>query len=118
MPSEVWRGFRHGEEVSKTVIAAVPGPWKRLTVGFAALFALAAGVAGWSLLRPVEKPVSRYSIALPVTERGDGFGSNVAISPDGAQIVYVGDGEQELQLWLFADATSSRPRLSWALREP
>ena len=94
-------GFRHGEEEAEAVTAVVVGPWNRLTVigwGVAAIFALGFG---WSLMRPsAPKPVSRYSFGLPVTQRGDGLGSNVAVSPDGARIVYQGLGEGAPQLWL------------------
>ena len=95
-------GFRHGTADGTGVLAGV-GPWNRLTVAFAAVAALLVLVLGWavqSLLRPMEKPVSRYSIELPVTQRADGLGSSVAVSPDGTQMVYVGPGEQGIQLWL------------------
>ena len=96
-------GFRDGTADGTGILAGV-GPWKRLTVAFAAVAALLAGTLGWSLLRPSvpepPRPVSRYSIALPVTQRADGAGSSVAVSPDGTQMVYVGQGEQGRQLWL------------------
>ena len=93
-------GFRHGTGDGTGVPAGV-GPWKRLTVAFAAVAALLAGTLAWSLLRPMERPVSRYSIELPVTQRESGVGSSVAVSPDGTQMVYVGPGEQGgRQLWL------------------
>ncbi len=93
-------GSRHGTADGTGGLASV-GPWKRLSVALAAVAALLAlGWAVQSVLRPMERPVSRYSIALPVTQRADGFGSNIAVSPDGTQMVYVGQGEQGLQLWL------------------
>ena len=92
-------GFRHGTADGTGVPAGV-GPWNRLTVAFAAVAAVLAGTLAWSLLRPMERPVSRYSIELPVTQRSDGLGSSVAVSPDGTQMVYVGPGEQGRQLWL------------------
>ena len=95
-------GFRHGT-VDGTGVLAGAGPWNRLTVAFAAVAAVLTGTLAWSLLRlsaPEARPVSRYSIELPVTQQGDGFGSNVAVSPDGTQMVYMGPGEQGGQLWL------------------
>ncbi len=92
-------GFRHGTADGTGVLAGV-GRWNRLSVALAALAALLAGTLGWSLLRPMERPVSRYSIALPVTQRANVPGSSVAVSPDGTQMVYVGQGEQGQQLWL------------------
>ena len=94
-------GFRHGEEAEAAVGVAVPGPWNRLSVAMTATTVLFALTLGWSLLRPTApKPVSRYSVALPVTQRTDGMGANVVISSDGEQIVYAGQGEQDRQLWL------------------
>ena len=92
-------GFRHGT-VDGTGVPAGVGPWNRLSVAFAAVAAVLTGTLAWSLLRPSApeaRPVSRYSIELPVTQRG----SSVAVSPDGTQMVYVGPGEQGgRQLWL------------------
>ena len=96
-------GFRHGT-VDRTGVPADVGRWNRLTVALAAVAAILTGALAWSLLRPSApeaRPVSRYSIELPLTQRGDGLGSSVAVSPDGTQMVYVGSGEQGgLQLWL------------------
>ncbi len=96
-------GFRHGTADGTGVPAGV-GRWKRLAVAFAAVAAVLTGTLAWSLLRPSApeaRPVSRYSIELPVTQRANGRGSSVAVSPDGTQMVYVGPGEQSgIQLWL------------------
>ncbi len=95
-------GSRHGTADGTGVPAGVGG-WNRLSVALAAVAAVLAGTLALALLRPSApeaRPVSRYSIELPVTQRGDGFGSNVAVSPDGTRMVYVGPGEQGRQLWL------------------
>ena len=96
-------GFRHGTADGTGGLAGV-GPWNRLSVALAAVAAVLTGTLAWSLLRPSApevRPVSRYSIELPVTQRAEGFGSNVAVSPDGTQMVYAaGQGEQDRQLWL------------------
>ena len=93
------QSFRHGEDEAGSVRVFAGGAWNRLSVTLAAVAALLAGSLGWALLRPVERPVSRYSFELPVTQGDDDFGSNIAISPDGTQIVYVGVGDQGRQLW-------------------
>jgi serine/threonine-protein kinase len=49
----------------------------------------------------VPKPVSRYSVAIPEEEAlFTGFGTRVAVSPDGSRLVYVGAGEQTSRLLL------------------
>ena len=96
-------GFRHGTADGTEVRAGV-ARWNRLSVALAAVAAVLTGTLAWSLLRPSgpeARPVSRYSIELPVIQRADGLGSSVAVSPDGTQMVYVGPGEQGgRQLWL------------------
>ena len=97
-------GFRHRESATEAVGVVASGPWNRVSVVGWSVAVLATLTLGWSLLRPAApeppRPVSRYSRGLPVTQRGDGFGSSLAVSPDGAQIVYVAQGEQGPQLWL------------------
>ena len=94
-------GFRHGGEVGVGTVAA-PGPWRGLTLLFASLFLLAAGVASWSHLRPEPPvPVARFNITPP----GESAflpglpGVVLALSPDGQRIVYVGAGPRSPQLW-------------------
>ncbi len=54
-------GFRHGEVDEAAVVAGV-GPWKRLTIAFAALAAVLTLTLGWSLLRPEPPaPLARFS---------------------------------------------------------
>ncbi len=54
----------------------------------------------WGWLRPIPKPVSRYSIALPEEEALAEGASRIAVSPDGSplRLVYVGEGEQGSRL--------------------
>ncbi len=97
-------GYRHGELAGAG--ASVDGDrWKRIAMGFAAATVVFGGVSAYALLRPeAPAPVSRYSIALPESEALDrGFGSDIAISPDGSRFVYVGVDDDEgdrPQLWL------------------
>ncbi len=53
----------------------------------------------WGWLRPIPKPVSRYSVALPEGEAlFTGNASRIAVSPDGSRLVYLGEGEQDSRL--------------------
>jgi len=96
-------GFRYGPEGAGT--NAVGGRWKTLALAATASAVVLALVAVWTLTHEGETAVvSRYAVGLP-----DGhdpaaiFGSNVALSPDGSEMVYVGpaaDGKGPSQLWL------------------
>ncbi|MEO6436731.1 MAG: protein kinase [Tepidisphaeraceae bacterium] len=75
---------------------------KRALLAGAAATAFAA-VALVGLLRPPPPlPVIRYSMGIPPGQamRQGVLGVNIAISPDGRRIVYVGPGETGDQLWL------------------
>ena len=78
------------------------GLWRQIAVTFAALFILAAGVAGWSFLRPAPpKPVTRVSVQFPEDQSIDPTFPNLDLSPDGSLLVYLGgDGAGPPQLWL------------------
>ena len=53
--------FRYGEAAPG--VGAAAGLWNRLTMAFAALFALATVTATWSILRPdPPRPVTRVSV--------------------------------------------------------
>ena len=62
-----------------------------------------AALAAWGWLRPAPpRPVIRYSMGLPSTQamRQGIVGVNLAISPDGRRIVYLGPGEGGDELWV------------------
>ncbi|MDH3270282.1 MAG: protein kinase [Gemmatimonadota bacterium] len=96
-------GFRHGA-VEGAVVPA--GPWKGIAIAASVVALLFAGVAGWAASSGGEElPVTRYAVQLP--EGHDptlAYGANVAASPDGESIVYVGPstegGVGRSQLWL------------------
>ena len=84
--------------------APVPGPWKRLTMSFAALFVVSTLGFGWALLRPAPpRPVTRVSVRFPADQifrttgaRGGGFD----LSSDGSLLIYNGIGDEgQPQLW-------------------
>ena len=64
---------------------------------------LLAALAAWGWLRPAPaEPVVRFSMGLPPGQamRQGVLGVNLAISPDGKRMVYVGPGDGADQLWL------------------
>ncbi len=76
---------------------------RRLVGGLAAVALVSTAMAAWALLRPSPpRPVIRYSMGLPPGQamRQGVLGINIAISPDGSRIVYLGPGEGGDQLWL------------------
>jgi serine/threonine-protein kinase len=85
---------------TQAAVAGVPvrGMWNRLSAGLAVGMGLFLLTTVWGWLRPqpeVPMPVSRYSVAIPEEEAlFTGFGSRVAVSPDGSRVVYMGEGEQ------------------------
>ena len=93
-----------------TVTTAIPGGAfatsgrSRTLVGVLALAAaLLAALAAWGWLRPPPpRPVLRFSMGLPPDQamRQGILGVNLAISPDGRRIVYVGPGTGGDQLWV------------------
>ena len=78
--------------------ATMPGPWNRLTIAFAALFAVAFG---WLLLRPeLPQPVTRQVLS---TEGWAGlgfpFGQYTALAPDGSSMILpVGSSASDVQM--------------------
>jgi Tol biopolymer transport system component len=98
-----------GRGAARTVGVAKAAPtgdgarWRRVALaigGFAGIATIAAA-AGW-LRSPPEPPVIRYSLAFPADQgmqQGD-LGVNLAISPDGRRIVYLGPGDQGPRLWV------------------
>ena len=77
------------EPVAARAPAALPGPWNRLTMAFAVLFALALG---WSLFRPAPPElVTRFVLTPPpgVNVAGGPTGiQGFAVSPDGRTVVF------------------------------
>ena len=91
--------FRHGVEV-EAGSGAGRGLWNPLSIGTTGVAALAIMFGAWALTRPeTTGQVSRFEVILP-----DGLEPNVAgavgiaVSPDGSEIVFVGDSEGS-RLW-------------------
>ncbi len=96
-------GFRYG--VAGVDAGSVGGRWKRLALAATGSAVVLALLAGWALTHQAGSVVvSRYAVGLPEGHDPDGiFGSNLALSPDGSAMVYVGpaaDGKGPSQLWL------------------
>ena len=89
------RGFRYGAEEGAAFAgptSAVPhGPSNRLTIaGWSAAAVLALGLA-WSVAdspSPQPRPVTRFEVALPGDRDGNPVSLDLALSPDGSQILY------------------------------
>jgi Tol biopolymer transport system component len=95
-------GFRHGDVGSEETDDA---RWKRVAIGAIAAAAAFAGLAVWGTMAgPTELPITRYAVSLPEGhDPARPYGSNVAISPDGSTVVYVGPAENApvgTQLWM------------------
>jgi Tol biopolymer transport system component len=97
--------FRHGAESVVAGAGSSPGR-RRAALAATALVGALVGAAALALLTPeAPAPVSRYAVGLPEGHNpGRDFGSNLAISPDGSRIVYVGPsaegGRGGQQLWI------------------
>jgi len=86
---------------------AAPSPTKRR---WSAVPLAALGIAGvatiaalWGWLRPAPTPlVNRFSLLFRPAEglRPSATAGNIAISPDGTKLVYIGPGEGGTRLWL------------------
>ena len=90
--------YRHGEMAA---VAAGSGatPWRSAAAVFASLFLVAAGVAGWSMLRsePPE-PVLRFSLKTVENQLPSEW---LGISPDGsAMVASYRDVDGNWRLWL------------------
>ncbi len=74
-----------------------------LAIGALTAAAIATAAALWGWFRPQPAPVvSRYSLLLRAAEalRPSAIAGNVAISPDGNRIAYIGPAEGGTRLWL------------------
>jgi Tol biopolymer transport system component len=83
--------------------SAVQAPlWRRaIPWGIATIIALTAIVTVWILTRPSPEPVTKLVITPPSTAPlANSEGIDVAISPDGRNIVYVAEREGTTQLYL------------------
>ena len=73
--------------------------WKRATLGVSATLAALLIVALWGWLRPSQpKQVTRFIVEFDSTEALNGAVGRIAISPDGSNLVYTGDSQNELFL--------------------
>ena len=95
--------------VTAALAAAAPGAQAQrrrgaLVYALTGALVLAAAAAAWGWLRPGPAPVvNRYSLFLRSSEalQASVNGSiNVAISPDGKRVAYVGPGESGGRIWL------------------
>ena len=83
------------EPVAIQAPATTPGPWKRLTMAFAALSAVTTLIAAWGWLSrpPIPEPgVPTRSTVTGFDEITGGGGWRLAISPDGRTILSVAEG--------------------------
>ncbi len=92
-------------KATRAIGAAKPAsPAARRNVAIAgAVAAVATVLALWGWLRPEPPPpVRRYSMGIPPTQsmQQTVLGINLALSPDGNQLVYLGPGDGGGQLWL------------------
>ncbi|MEP6687690.1 MAG: protein kinase [Gemmatimonadales bacterium] len=100
------RGFSAAATAVTPKVARPAGPaprWKALAVGALALAAVAIAAALWGWLRPKPAPtVNRFSLLLRPAEglRPSAIAGNVAISPDGNRVAYIGPGDGGTRLWL------------------
>jgi len=92
--------------VSPTGAASAVQPVQQrwaMTVGLVVLGAIVAGLGVWLLIQPSspEQPLNRFVITpSPPAVLASGNSKEVAISPDGRQLVYMGIGEGGRQLYL------------------
>ena len=90
-----------GGSEERPVTSAEPMGWRRailMSVAASLLVGLIAGLGVWMLKEQPVKPVSRFVIPVPESERLEITTANtdVAISPDGSTIVYVATSGRQL----------------------
>ncbi|MFL5520127.1 MAG: hypothetical protein ACJ8B6_04275 [Gemmatimonadales bacterium] len=103
-------GWSSGEALTTQLLATPGAPrasrdtrWRTLAVAASVVALASLGIAVWVWRRPVPpQPVVRYSLGLPPTQtmRQGVLGVNIAFSPDGKRMVYVGPGDGGDQLWV------------------
>ena len=97
---------KYGSATTVATPAAVPPKRRRsnaVTLAAFGIAGLATMVALWGWLRPAPTPqVNRFSLLLRSAEalRPSPTASNIAISPDGTKLVYIGPAEGGTRLWL------------------
>ena len=77
--------------------------WRPLALAAGGLAVVFAVMAFWAWRRPVPpRPVVRYSMGLPPDQamREGILGVNIALSPNGKRLVYIGPGQGGDQLWV------------------
>jgi serine/threonine-protein kinase len=95
--------------LSRTRSAATSAVWPTSRPAPAWVWSIILGLAilaVWGWLRPVPTPepgiLARFTVRLPPTEQlGNQPGNRVVVSPDGRQVVYVGEGPDGRQLYLL-----------------
>jgi len=92
-------GFKYREEAA--LAAADAGRWKGFAIATTGLAAVSVAFGAWGLLRPEPAQlVSRFEMNLPVGLEPDlSSGVGLAVSPDGSQVVFVGNSSGSTQLW-------------------
>jgi serine/threonine-protein kinase len=76
--------------------SALPAPRRLLSVAFATLVggALIASILTWAITRPIPQPLTRFAIVPPAAQplMIGGYDRDLALSPDGRQLVYRSGG--------------------------
>ena len=104
-------GWSSGESLATRAMTAAITPassrtasrWRLAALGLGALAAATSLAAVWAWRRPTPpQQVNRYSMGMPVGQQmRQGIpGMNLAFSPDGRRMAYVGEGEGGDQLFL------------------
>jgi serine/threonine-protein kinase len=104
-------GWSSGELLATTALPAATAPgvaragtrWRYAAVGAAVVALAACSALLWLWRRPAPAPpVVRYSMGLPPDQamRQGLLGVNLAFSPDGRRLVYVGPGDGGVRLWV------------------
>jgi serine/threonine-protein kinase len=91
--AQTWPGFAAPAEVDGWTRFAVRQRWLRWAVPLS--LAVLAGAAAWGWLRPTPSPrpaLARFELLFPAGESWTGQRHAIALSPDGSNIAYVGEG--------------------------
>ena len=92
--------FETAPQTPEAVSARQPAGWRRAMpfVATAVGAALAAGLVVWGLTRPARSPIARFVLTAPPSQVvfTDTRTTDLAISPDGARVVYTSGSTSEL----------------------